>query len=161
MSGVIRRSLHKIDMFGAGLSFTFKGESKHTTICGGLCTVFSVFILVCLYAIKAVDFFDRVDPHLSMIENVLSPDYQFDIYEYGYRLAITNIEPKYGRIKAEIINKTIDELGRKNEVAQPVNLVPCNHASLQEDSKGIFSPQNKEQFNMRFKAEDFLCLEPG
>ena len=62
--------LKDLDMFGGTIRFTFRGKSSYNTVYGGVMTLVSLLFLIFFYTIKSIDFFLKLDPIVSMVENV-------------------------------------------------------------------------------------------
>ena len=100
--------LQRLDMYGGQVKLTFKGHTQYTTVFGGVCTIISFALLMVFYTIKSIDFIGQYDVRMSMIENVQDGTESIDLTELGYRMAVSKIDPKYGRIEIHMKSRKSD-----------------------------------------------------
>ena len=67
---MFEKLIRKIDMYGGSIGFTFKGQKTHTTEYGGICSLISIVFLALFWGLKMVDILGRLEPSISMIEQV-------------------------------------------------------------------------------------------
>ena len=95
----VQNCLKQIDLFGGKINFTFKGESSFNTLCGGICSIFSLIFIVTFYCLKTVEFGLKLDPATTMIDHLLNNEESFELNELGYRFAIDNLDPSVATVK--------------------------------------------------------------
>ena len=78
----------------------FQGDDKHRTVCGGIVSLFTLTFLVLCYGLMTFEFASGSDPNLVMVEQFKNGAESIDLYRTGYRVAISKIDPHYGRIQA-------------------------------------------------------------
>ena len=122
----IKAFLSDIDFFGGTIGFTFKGKKSHTTMLGGVCSMISVFILIMYYTIKSVDFFGRLDPSISMVENFQDSSKSIDLTALGYRFAIERFDESLGEYQLFQFRRERQENGTISKTYSKLDLVPCD-----------------------------------
>ena len=116
----------KIDVFGGEINFSFKGERNHKTLLGGVCSLLMTLLLILFYTFKTIDFIGKLDPNISMVEN-FADEPSFDLYENGYRFAISSLDPSIGEVRAYSIRRANFENGRETgREIKEIPLVPCD-----------------------------------
>ena len=75
----MRNCIKRFDFFGGSIGFTFQGEHKFKTLCGGTCSLISLFFILAFYCMKFVEFVGKLDPKLTMIEYVNPVNSTFDL----------------------------------------------------------------------------------
>ena len=119
-----------------------------------MCTLLSGIVLLLYFVLKTGDFMLMVDPLVTMSTVVQRSDDRIDLYKHGYRFAIKNLDPRYGRISAYQGFK--DESGSRQ--TEEIKLVNCDELEAKGLTDSIFN--NKYNFNKdhsKFKTEDYLC----
>ena len=142
--------LKEIDIYGSQMGFTFKGNATYSTLCGRTCSVLSFMFLIFFYSFKTLDFLGKVDPRISMVEDTYDPTTMFDLHKLGFRFAVRNIDPKYGRLDVKKIIRRVDKNNMRNDTQTSIKMVPCDDLIFQEDSHYIFREQNLRSFQYDF-----------
>ena len=149
-------TLKGVDLYGSSIGFRFQGQSSYKTTCGGICSVITLIFLLLCFILKSIDFFGRLDPLYSMIENLQDENSQFDLFEKGYVFAIQEIDERYGRIKVEKVQQTLVD-GERVENRTEIKMAEC--AKLIEFARfeNMTSPVNLDSFNSEYEDKKFLC----
>ena len=78
---------------------------------------------------KSIDFFGRLDPLYSIIENQQDESDLIDLFENGYIFAIQQIDERFGRIKVEKAAFIQEDGEEYRQEFTEIEMVRCNTLS--------------------------------
>ena len=92
--------LKQFDVYGADISFYYKGEGKFHTAWGCIVTLFVAMVYLFMISLKFIEFFDETDPIEQLSEAIQSLDEVIDLTSNGFSFAVENIDERIGKIQA-------------------------------------------------------------
>ena len=107
-----------------------------------------------------VDFLGMYNLQMSMIESIASTEDSLDLSELGYRFAIQKIDPKYGQIKVEMIERTGPE-GEEFKSTE-VKMLSCDDEIVQDDEEYLFNDIDEDSIVPVYsKKSNYICPDPS
>ena len=92
-------SFKKVDIFGANVEFTFKGQKNFTTVIGAVISAIMFALFISFFAVRTSKLVSHEDPFLSMMAK--EPDEgAIDLWELDYFFAVEKPDPRVGRLYA-------------------------------------------------------------
>mgnify|MGYP000551049174 CR=1 FL=1 len=128
MRGSFAKYVASIDAHGSPIPFTFRGNDKFSTPCGGLITMLANLFLALALVLMAQKFVLRFEPTIISYEVAFQPEDSYNLLENRLVVMVKlkgfrddQIDPRAGKLTA-------------HSKGTEVNLHKC---SLEDDYKGI------------------------
>ena len=139
MRGSFAKYVASIDAHGSPIPFTFRGNDKFSTPCGGLITLLANLFLASALVLVAQQFVLQLEPTIISYEVAFQPDDSYNLLENRLVVMVQlrgfpedQIDPRAGKLIAYFIHEGTK--GRKKSSIVTVNLHKC---SLEDDYKEL------------------------
>lgn len=114
-----------LDIFGEGVQFTFKKNTRFKTYIGASISTLMILFFIIFLSLRTIKLVNYDDPLLSMIAMSQAADIVIDLWQLDYMFAIENIDPRVGTIKAQQVSWVFTP-EEDTRVRTEIELVNCN-----------------------------------